>query len=142
MATQVQVVGAHSNKLRVARSVVVVLVAFGLLAPVTTSTYAHPPGITDLVSLSSQGVEGEPTSQLSSMSADGRFVVFTSGATNLVPGDTNGFSDVFVRDRQWGPPSVSALLTAGASQTGVASLAPAPSAPTAALWCSSPRLTI
>ncbi|MBS0195349.1 MAG: hypothetical protein JSR77_01190 [Planctomycetes bacterium] len=30
---------------------------------------------------------------------DGRFVVFTSEATNLVPNDTNGVSDVFVRDR-------------------------------------------
>ena len=32
-------------------------------------------------------------------STDGRYVVFTSDATNLVAGDTNGFSDVFVRDR-------------------------------------------
>jgi len=36
------------------------------------------------------------------ISADGRFVVFASDASNLVPGDTNGFSDVFVRDRQTG----------------------------------------
>ena len=34
-----------------------------------------------------------------SISGDGRFVVFASGATNLVPGDTNGL-DVFVRDRR------------------------------------------
>jgi hypothetical protein len=34
------------------------------------------------------------------VSADGRFVAFTSGAANLVPGDTNGKWDVFVRDRQ------------------------------------------
>jgi Tol biopolymer transport system component len=33
------------------------------------------------------------------VSDDGRFVVFTSSATNLVPGDTNGEVDVFVRDR-------------------------------------------
>jgi Tol biopolymer transport system component len=32
------------------------------------------------------------------ISADGRYVVFTSTATNLVTGDTNGASDVFVRD--------------------------------------------
>jgi len=37
-----------------------------------------------------------------SLSADGRFVAFTSDATNLVLGDTNGASDVFVRDRQTG----------------------------------------
>ena len=33
------------------------------------------------------------------MSADGRFVAFDSAASNLVAGDTNGVSDVFVRDR-------------------------------------------
>jgi len=32
------------------------------------------------------------------ISADGRFVVFSSLATNLVPGDTNGYGDVFVKD--------------------------------------------
>ena len=36
------------------------------------------------------------------ISADGRFVAFSSDATNLVPGDTNGAADVFVRDRQTG----------------------------------------
>ena len=34
------------------------------------------------------------------ISADGRFVAFRSGATNLVVGDTNGIPDVFVRDRK------------------------------------------
>lgn len=34
-----------------------------------------------------------------SLSADGRYVAFASQASNLVPGDTNGVSDVFVRDR-------------------------------------------
>ncbi|MBN8247058.1 MAG: hypothetical protein J0L84_06395, partial [Verrucomicrobia bacterium] len=36
------------------------------------------------------------------ISGDGRFVVFTSFASNLVAGDTNGFADVFVRDRHSG----------------------------------------
>ena len=39
------------------------------------------------------------------VSADGRFVAFTSDATNLVAGDTNGIEDVFVRDRR--PPGSS-----------------------------------
>ena len=34
-----------------------------------------------------------------SISADGRFVAFGSDANNLVPGDTNGTTDVFVHDR-------------------------------------------
>jgi Tol biopolymer transport system component len=33
------------------------------------------------------------------ISADGRFVVYSSDATNLVDGDGNGFSDVFIHDR-------------------------------------------
>ncbi len=33
-----------------------------------------------------------------SISADGRYVAFTSGASNLVPNDSNGYIDVFVRD--------------------------------------------
>ncbi len=32
------------------------------------------------------------------VSTNGRYVVFVSDANNLVPGDTNGFPDVFVRD--------------------------------------------
>ena len=38
------------------------------------------------------------------MSADGRYVAFTSGASNLVPGDTNGTPDVFVREIGVGEP--------------------------------------
>ena len=34
----------------------------------------------------------------SGISADGQIVVFTSGATNLVSGDTNGMAEAFVRD--------------------------------------------
>ena len=36
------------------------------------------------------------------ISADGRFVAFNSFASNLVPGDTNGATDIFVRDRELG----------------------------------------
>jgi Ca2+-binding RTX toxin-like protein len=37
-----------------------------------------------------------------SVSADGRYVSFTSASTNLVTGDTNGLTDVFVKDTQTG----------------------------------------
>jgi hypothetical protein len=37
-----------------------------------------------------------------SLSADGRYEVFSSEASDLVPGDTNGYSDVFIRDLQTG----------------------------------------
>jgi hypothetical protein len=53
---------------------------------------------TSLVSVSTEGVQGNNMSNKASISADGRFVVFESFADNLVPGDTNGVSDIFVRD--------------------------------------------
>ena len=54
---------------------------------------------TGRVSVSTAGVEGDHGSYEPSISADARFVAFTSIASNLVAGDTNTFSDVFVRDR-------------------------------------------
>jgi Tol biopolymer transport system component len=59
-------------------------------------------GQTSRVSVSSDGLEGNENSYYPSISADGRFVAFYSAASNLVPDDTNGHWDVFVRDRQTG----------------------------------------
>ncbi|MEG4086499.1 calcium-binding protein [Microcoleus sp. POL10_C6] len=53
---------------------------------------------TTSVSVDSAGNQGNGFSFSSSVSADGRFVAFESGATNLVPGDTNNANDIFVRD--------------------------------------------
>ncbi|QBB70032.1 hypothetical protein ELE36_06465 [Pseudolysobacter antarcticus] len=44
------------------------------------------------------GVIGNAASSDPSISADGRFVVFASAASNLVAGDTNGNIDIFVKD--------------------------------------------
>jgi Tol biopolymer transport system component len=52
------------------------------------------------VSIAANGGESDGASLVPALSADGRFVVFTSEATNLVAGDTNQVSDVFVYDRQ------------------------------------------
>jgi Ca2+-binding RTX toxin-like protein len=54
---------------------------------------------TTSVSVDSAGNQGNGYSFGGSISTDGRFVAFDSDATNLVPGDTNNGSDVFVRDR-------------------------------------------
>ncbi len=51
------------------------------------------------VSVSTAGVEGNGVSGNPAISGDGRFVAFASAATNLVAGDTNGLTDVFLRDR-------------------------------------------
>ena len=53
---------------------------------------------TERVSVSSLGVEGDGASYGPAISADGRHVAFTSAASNLTPGDSNGEVDVFVRD--------------------------------------------
>jgi Tol biopolymer transport system component len=55
---------------------------------------------TERVSVDSNGMQGDGDSAYASLSADGRFVAFTSAATTLVTGDTNGANDVFVYDRQ------------------------------------------
>jgi hypothetical protein len=55
-------------------------------------------GQTSRVSISTDGVQGNDQSASGRISADGRYVVFSSHATNLVPGDTNGVDDVFLRD--------------------------------------------
>jgi Tol biopolymer transport system component len=55
---------------------------------------------TSRVSVTSQGVEGDRESTFPSISGNGRYVAFTSTATNLVHGDTNNRPDVFVHDRE------------------------------------------
>lgn len=54
-------------------------------------------GRTRRASVSTAGAQGNLASLVSNLSGDGRFVVFNTGATNLVPGDTNGAADVLVR---------------------------------------------
>jgi HYR domain len=54
---------------------------------------------TTRVSVASTGLEANSFSLGAAISADGRFVAFHSAASNLVPGDTNGFIDVFLNDR-------------------------------------------
>jgi Tol biopolymer transport system component len=85
-------------------------------------------GQVERVSVDSTGAQAVPGSGAAgshrpAISADGRYVAFDSTATNLVPGDTNGFADVFVHDRQTGQTvrvSVDSTgdQTAGAPQMG------------------------
>jgi len=71
-------------------------------------------GTTERVSLATGGTEGNNSSYGSSISADGLFVAFDSWASDLVAGDTNGNSDIFVRDRQNGTTERVSLATGGA----------------------------
>ena len=58
--------------------------------------------ITSRVSVSSNGAEGNDESTFPALSYDGRYVAFSSDASNLVANDTNSFEDIFVHDRQTG----------------------------------------
>ncbi len=71
-------------------------------------------------SVSSTGAEGNGISLGSFMSADGRYVAFHSSATDLVPGDTNGQSDAFVRDRQTGTTTRVSVASDGSQSSGSA----------------------
>ncbi len=57
---------------------------------------------TTRVSVGAGGVQANSSSWSPAMSADGRWVAFSSGADNLVAGDTNTRGDVFVHDQQTG----------------------------------------
>lgn len=54
------------------------------------------------VSVSSAEAQGNASSFAAGLNADGRYVAFTSEASNLVRADTNNSADVFLRDRRAG----------------------------------------
>jgi Tol biopolymer transport system component len=69
-------------------------------------------GTTLLVTVSTNGGSANGVSRSAVMTPDGRYVAFVSIAGNLVPGDTNGIADVFVRDLQ---ARVTTLASVGAT---------------------------
>jgi hypothetical protein len=73
---------------------------------------------TERVSVSSSGVQGNNYSAAGVLTPDGRFVAFCSEATNLVAGDTNGASDIFLRDRLNGTTERVSVATGGAQANG------------------------
>jgi ribosomal protein L14 len=78
-------------------------------------------GATERVSVDSSGAEanGSSSHDRPSISSDGRFVAFTSSATNLIQNDANGsVSDVFVRDRQAGITNIVSVHSSGAQGDG------------------------
>jgi len=70
--------------------------------------------ITERVSIASDETEADNESFSPAISSTGRFVAFRSDATNLVAGDTNDNSDIFVRDRQTGTTERISVATGGA----------------------------
>jgi len=75
-------------------------------------------GTTKLVSVRSNGSQGNAGSQHAAISANGRFVVFDSSASNLVAGDGNGEIDVFIRDLELGTTRLLSVRTNGNQGNG------------------------
>ena len=74
---------------------------------------------TTRISVDSGGTQGENSSYVASLSADGRYVAFESYSTNLAGGDTNGTADVFVRDTVTNTTTRVSVDSSGAEANGL-----------------------
>lgn len=106
------------------RRLVTVIVSFGLLA----SAIAAPPALafdpvaaTERVTVDSSGSERPDGAgngvNSTDISYDGRFVAFDA-TESFDPADSNGFGDVYVRDRQLGTTTVASLANGGGAANG------------------------
>ena len=77
----------------------------------------------EIVSVGSDGALGNGYSISPSISSDGRYVAFASSSDNLVPGDTNGWEDIFVHDRATATTERISLSTEG-EEANVESFSP------------------
>src|SRR3954465_13806629 len=108
------------------RSLTVAAMGLALVAPAALSRGNRAGGQSQVgpverIDVSTSGVPAEYRGLSPSISADDRFVAFSSSAGNLVDGDTNGPSegrDVFVRDRREGTPARVSVATDGAQGNG------------------------
>ena len=101
----------------VSRTALALFLATLALAVTAPATSAAP--TTERVSVRSNEAQGNGrSSPPGAISADGRFVPFSSEATNLVPNDTNGWPDVFVRDRTLGTTKRVSVGAAGQADGG------------------------
>lgn len=107
---------APSVRGSIARTVLGVLLVVGaaLSAPRAAATATG----TVLVSVTPAGPAGVDASNYPSISADGRMVVFLSWASDLVDDDTNGVSDIFVRDLALGTTVRVSVASDGSESNG------------------------
>lgn len=85
-------------------------------------------GVTELVSIASNGTQGNGHSSWPTISSDGSVVAFESDANNLVPNDSNSVTDIFVHERSTGITTRANVHSNGAQANGASMLAPALSA--------------
>ena len=107
------------------RRPVTTLVLAGLLAvpgfTASTVTASAAPTVrhaTTRASVATRGTQGNGQSAGPAISANGRYIAFTSEGTNLVAGDTNDAQDVFVRDRITGATTRVSISTRGTQADG------------------------
>src|SRR5262249_21106305 len=81
-------------------------------------------GATERISVSTSGQQGNGESGHGWITPDGRFVAFSSYASNLVAGDGNGTSDAFIRDRRQGTTELISANTAGIIGNGASGTGP------------------
>ncbi|HEX3761725.1 MAG TPA: Ig-like domain-containing protein [Kofleriaceae bacterium] len=102
-------------------------IAFTSFQPLTSDdtngvgdVYVYDRGTRTLtrVSVASDGTQGNATSTHAQISGNGRYVVFDSGATNLVDGDGNGVRDVFRHDLQTGATIRVSVASSGGEANG------------------------
>ncbi len=74
-------------------------------------------GTTVRASVATGGAEADGVSDYAAISGDGRFVAFRSAATNLVAGDTNGVTDIFVHDLTTASTERASVTTSGEQLT-------------------------
>jgi len=89
-----------------------------LAALLPISSLAVAQGALERVSVDSAGLEADGHSDDTAISDDGRFVAFSSLATDLVVGDTNARRDVFVHDRSLGTTVRASVSSSGAQSSG------------------------
>jgi len=89
--------------------------------PSAMAVYSDVLAFTERISVASDGTQGNSGSANSSISADGRYVVFDSTASNLVSGDTNNYPDIFVHDRVTGITSRISIAPDGTQGNGLSS---------------------
>ena len=114
----------HPTSHRRAGRVTVLLLGLAALSATALPAAHAAPGTTERVSVASDGTQADSISGrrgAPAASADGRFVVFDSLASNLVPGDTNAFDDIFVRDRAVGTTQRVSVSSSGAQGDNISS---------------------
>jgi Tol biopolymer transport system component len=115
--------------------------ALGVAAVLATTSWGQS---TERVNVSTAGVQADMGGGWPAISADGRFVAFTSYASNLVPPTNFDFQDVYVRDRQALSTEMVSVETGATSSFASESSDPSISADgrCVAFWSNAPDLVL